>query len=66
MLCEPELLEERAEEYAGQVPEGDPFFIPWEVFLAQASERGMPLLHISETDADDILQSQLAAPSGNL
>jgi transcription-repair coupling factor (superfamily II helicase) len=50
LLCEPEQLAERAEEYAGQVPEGDPFFIRWETFLEQAREREMTLLEVSDTD----------------
>ena len=29
LLCEPERLAECADDYAAQVPEGDPFFIPW-------------------------------------
>ena len=51
LLCEPELLAERAEEYAGQVPEGDPFFIPWETFLQEATGRGMTLLGVSDAEA---------------
>ena len=51
LLCEPEQLAERADEYARQVPEGDPFFIPWETFQAQAAERGMILLQASEAEA---------------
>ncbi len=50
LLCEPELLAERAEEYAARVPEGDPFFIPWGTFLEQARERRMTLLEMSEAD----------------
>ncbi len=50
-LCEPEVLAERADEYAGQVPEGDPFFISWETFLEQARERGMTLVEASDADA---------------
>ena len=49
LLCEPEQLAERAKEYAGQVPAGDPFFIPWEAFLGQVRERGISLLE--ERDA---------------
>jgi len=51
MLCEPELLSERAEEYSGQVPEGDVFFIPWETFLEEATARGITRLELSDTDA---------------
>ena len=51
LLCEPELLAERADEYGRQVPEGDSFFIPWEAFQKQAAERGMTLLEASEAEA---------------
>jgi len=51
LLCELNQLAERAEEYGGQVPEGDPFFIPWETFLAQARDRGMTLLEVSEAES---------------
>jgi len=50
VLCEPEQLAERADEYAQQVPEGDPFFVPWEAFQQQAAERGMTLLEIREDE----------------
>jgi transcription-repair coupling factor (superfamily II helicase) len=50
LLCEPEQLAERADEYARQVPDGDPFFIPWETFHAQAEERGMTRLEVSEAE----------------
>ena len=50
LLCEPELLVERAKEYAGQVPEADPFFIQWGTVLEQARQRGMTLLKVSEAD----------------
>ncbi|MEY4386492.1 MAG: Transcription-repair-coupling factor [Verrucomicrobiota bacterium] len=51
LLCEPQSLEERAAEYASQVPAGDPFFIPWAEFRAQAEHRGMTLVELS----DDLL-----------
>jgi transcription-repair coupling factor (superfamily II helicase) len=57
LLCEPEQLDERAEEYAGQVPEGDPFFIAWEEFQRQASARGMTLLGISEAEPNPVVPS---------
>jgi transcription-repair coupling factor len=50
LLCEPEQLAERADEYAGQVPEGDPFFIPWGTFQEQAGERGMTRVGVSEAE----------------
>ena len=50
LLCEPEQLVERAAEYSQQVPEGDPFFIPWETFLEQAGDRGMTRLEVSEAE----------------
>jgi hypothetical protein len=48
LLCGPEQLAERAEEHARQVPEGDPFFIPWETLQEQAGERGMTRLEASD------------------
>jgi transcription-repair coupling factor (superfamily II helicase) len=50
VLGEPDLLVERAEEYAAQVPDGDPFFIPWASFQEQAKQRGMTLLEVSEAE----------------
>ena len=41
LLCEPASLEEQAAHYASQVPEGDPFFIPWNRFQPEAEQRGM-------------------------
>lgn len=41
LLCEPASLEEHAALYASQVPEGDPFFIPWNRFQCEAEQRGM-------------------------
>jgi len=65
LLCEPELLAERAAEYAGQVPEGDRFFISWEAFLAQARGREMTLLELGDADSDLIaLGSDGEAESG--
>jgi transcription-repair coupling factor (superfamily II helicase) len=48
LLCEPELLAQRAEEYAQQVPAGDPFFISWETFQAQAGERSMTCVEVTD------------------
>ena len=52
VLCEPERLAECADDYAAQVPEGNPFFIPWETFQAQAGERGMTRMEVSEAESD--------------
>jgi transcription-repair coupling factor (superfamily II helicase) len=51
LLCEPEILAERADEYAQQVPDGDPFFIPWGTFQEQAGQRGMTRLEVSEAES---------------
>jgi transcription-repair coupling factor (superfamily II helicase) len=48
LLCEPELLNERADEYARQVPPGDPFFVSWNEFLAGLEPRGMTRVSVSE------------------
>ena len=48
LLCEPEQLAVRAEEYEQQLPAGDPFFIAWEEFLAAAEQRGVIRLELTE------------------
>ncbi len=53
LLCEPETLVERADDYAQQIPAGDPFFVTWEDFLAQLDGRGITRLEASEGGAED-------------
>jgi transcription-repair coupling factor (superfamily II helicase) len=60
VLCEPELLAERAEEYAQQVQPGDPFFINWTEFREQAAARHLTTLEISEADAAGAQDNQTA------
>jgi transcription-repair coupling factor (superfamily II helicase) len=50
LLCEPEQLAVRADEYAQEIPENDPFFIPWTDFLAQLDQRGMTRIGLGEAD----------------
>ena len=50
LLCEPELLGERADEYERQVPKHDPFFIGWGEFREQAEAKGMTVLSVAEGD----------------
>lgn len=50
LLCEPEQLELRANEYAEQVPAGDAFFISWEKFVAEVQSRGMTVVELGESD----------------
>ena len=52
LLCEPEQLDERADEYGRQLSEGDPFFISWEAFQQQAAAKGMTLLRATDTDSN--------------
>ncbi len=47
LVCEPEQLAARAEEYASQIPASDPFFISWERFLADLDHQGMTRLELS-------------------
>ncbi len=48
LLCEPESIRDHVDQYARQVPENDPFFVPWSQFLAQASGKGMTALAVGE------------------
>jgi transcription-repair coupling factor (superfamily II helicase) len=49
ILCEPEFIAERAEEYEQLIPKHDPFFIGWEQFRGEARSRGATLLNLRET-----------------
>jgi transcription-repair coupling factor (superfamily II helicase) len=49
LICEPANIIARADEYAAQAPEDDPFFVPWEEFRAQMSAKGMTSLEVFET-----------------
>ena len=48
LLCEPEQLAARADEYAQQIPEDDPFFISWTDFLAELNRRGLTSVELDE------------------
>ena len=48
LLCEPEFLAARADEYAGQVAADDRFTILWKDFLAQLERGGMARLDFCE------------------
>ncbi len=50
LVCEPELLNERADTYTKEIPENDPFFIPWESFREQAIIQGIAVLDASEAE----------------
>jgi transcription-repair coupling factor (superfamily II helicase) len=52
LLCSPERLDERASEYAQQVPEGDLFYVPWEKFKNDAAGKGIILLNLAQGDSD--------------
>ena len=48
LLCEPEQLALRANEYALQIPAGDPFFISWPDLLAELNRRGFTAVALNE------------------
>ena len=50
LLCEPEQLALRADEYAQQIPADDPFFISWETFRTELNRRGMTRLDLNEEE----------------
>jgi transcription-repair coupling factor (superfamily II helicase) len=61
VLCEPEALALRADEYAQQVNPGDPFFVPWEQFRESAA--GKTILELSEAadEHSDCLALEIAS-----
>lgn len=54
LLCEPEQLDIRAEEYARQLPEHESFFIPWREFQQRALGRGMTMVVLTEGEPDPV------------
>jgi transcription-repair coupling factor (superfamily II helicase) len=49
LLCEPEQLTARADEYAQQIPPDDPFFIAWDEFQQQLTTKEMTVVKLTET-----------------
>ncbi len=58
LLCEPEQLAERADEYHQQVPKHDPFIITWAEFQEQAAARRMTILAATQEEPDLIAQAE--------
>ncbi|HXU78697.1 MAG TPA: CarD family transcriptional regulator, partial [Methylomirabilota bacterium] len=58
LVCEPDALGERADDYTARVPENDPLFASWADFLGQARSRGLTQLELTENDL-------VAAPEPN-
>ncbi len=55
LLCEPEKLQEQANNYAGLVPKNDPFFVNWDDFLRMLHEKGCISINVSEGGEDGVL-----------
>ncbi|HEU5122652.1 MAG TPA: transcription-repair coupling factor [Verrucomicrobiae bacterium] len=53
ILCEPDVLEERALEYERQVNAGDPFFISWNDFRAEAERRGCAQIEVHDAPREE-------------
>jgi len=49
VLCEPEALALRAEEYSRLIPAGDPLFRAWPDFLAQARARSLAQIEVADS-----------------
>jgi transcription-repair coupling factor (superfamily II helicase) len=50
LLCEPEQLAQRADEYAQQVPAGDGFHLSWSDFLRALEQRGLTCVEVGTAD----------------
>jgi transcription-repair coupling factor (superfamily II helicase) len=70
VLCEPETLEERAEEYDRQVPDQDSFYQEWNELQEKARAQGMTLLALQENpsqqevEGSDLAHALAPAPQG--
>jgi transcription-repair coupling factor len=54
LFCEPAMLDEHAETYARQIPDGDPFHESWEEFRAALAKRGISAVEISEAAPEEL------------
>jgi transcription-repair coupling factor (superfamily II helicase) len=54
LLCEPELLEEQAANYAEQVPKDDPFFVSWRKFQEELIKTNRTVISIAEAGASEL------------
>jgi len=52
LLCEPEQLATRADEYAQEIPDADPFFIGWTDFLIELNRRGFTSVKLADQEMD--------------
>jgi len=52
LLCEPERLDERADDYTKEVPKADPFFIGWNEFQEKAATKGMAIIKLAEIESN--------------
>jgi len=50
LCCEPELLREQAYRYQGQIQDDGRFFISWEDFQQEMTQRGMTAIEVSEME----------------
>jgi transcription-repair coupling factor (superfamily II helicase) len=65
LVCEPEQLVERADEYARQVPEQDLFFVSWEELRRHAVAKGMAVLEVTDGEPAPVALSGDASVHGN-
>jgi transcription-repair coupling factor (superfamily II helicase) len=57
LLCDPVALDEHADSYAAQVPEGDPFSISWEDFQTQLTMKGVTAVSVDELESVERLET---------
>ncbi len=57
LICEPELIEQQAARYEEQVPEGDPFFVSWENFLAAVAGKEMVSISLEQGSEVEVLEN---------
>jgi len=62
VVCQAERVEERADEYASQVPAQDGFFIDWEELQAEAVARGVTFLKLEEAIDENDSEAGVRGP----
>ena len=63
VLCDPEILAERADEYARQIPPGDPFLAGWKDLRQQALAKGLTSIEVAEEAFPSVPENEAVPPT---
>ena len=66
VLCEPELIAARAEDYSGLIPKGDALLVDWAEFREQVRQRGGALVELTDEGEEGTAGVEEFSPDGKM